>query len=76
MKNENPAEARSLLTLYVANVPENSDFPAHSSAYEWLGKLDESLGRFSQAKEEYRSSLSLDPHNKPVEEALRRVEKK
>ena len=76
MKGKNPTEAKSLLRSYLATVPNNSDLPPHSSALEWLGKLYESQGRFSEAAEEYRASLALDPHNKAVEEALKRVEKK
>jgi hypothetical protein len=41
-----------------------------------VGKLYESQGRFSEAAEEYRLSLSLDPHNKGVEEEMKRVQKK
>ena len=69
-------EAEALLKSYVATVPNNSDLPPHSVALEWLGKLYESQGRFSEAAEEFRMSLSLDPHNKTVEEELRRVQKK
>jgi tetratricopeptide (TPR) repeat protein len=76
MKGENPTKAESLLKSYLATVPDNSDLPAHSSALEWLGKLYEAQGRFSEAAEEYRASLALDPHNKAVEETLKRVEKK
>ena len=65
-----------LLKSYVATVPDNSDLPPHAVAVEWLGKLYESLGRFSEAAEEYRESLTLDPHNKGVEEELKRVQKK
>jgi tetratricopeptide (TPR) repeat protein len=60
----------------VSTVPNNSDLPSHSAAQEWLGKLYESLGRFSEAAEEYRLSLSLDPHNKGLEEELKRVQRK
>jgi tetratricopeptide (TPR) repeat protein len=73
-KDSNEAEA--LLKSYLATVPNNSDLPPHSVALEWLGKLYESQGRFSEAAEEFRMSLSLDPHNKTVEEELRRVQKK
>jgi len=76
MKGENLTEAKSLLKAYLATVPDNSDLPAHSSALEWLGKLCEAQRRFSEAAAEYRASLALDPHNKAVEEALKRVEKK
>ncbi len=76
MKGENPVEAESLLKSYLATVPDNSDLPSHASVLDWLGKLHEAQGRFSEAAEEYRSSLALEPHNKPVEEAWKRVQKK
>ncbi len=76
MQKNNSSEAEMLLKSYIATVPENSDLPAHAAAYEWLGKLHESLGRFSEATEDYRQSLSLDPHNTAVEEELKRVQKK
>jgi tetratricopeptide (TPR) repeat protein len=73
---ENPAEAESLLKSYIATVPDNSDLPSHSLALEWLGKLHESQGKFSEAAENYRASLTLDPHNKSVEEAWKRMKEK
>jgi tetratricopeptide (TPR) repeat protein len=76
MKGKQAPEAEILLKSYLATVPENSDLPPHSAAQEWLGKLYESQGRFSEAAEEYRRSLLLDPHNKAVAEDLKRVEKK
>ena len=76
LQGKNTNEAEVLLKSYVATVPENSDLPPHALALEWLGKLYESQGRFSEAAEEYRLSLSLDPHNKGVEEELKRVQKK
>lgn len=76
LKGKNPAEAESLLKSYLAMAPNHSELPPHSAAREWLGKLYESQGRFSEAAEEYRASLDLDPHNKTVEEALKRVDRK
>jgi tetratricopeptide (TPR) repeat protein len=76
MEGKNPNEAEMLLKSYMTTVPDNSDVPPHSAAREWLGKLYESQGRFSEAAKEYGISLSLDPHNKTVEEELKRVQKK
>jgi tetratricopeptide (TPR) repeat protein len=76
MEGKSSSEAEMLLKSYVATVPDNSDLPPHAAAREWLGKLYESLGRIAEAAEEYRLSLSLDPHNKRVEEDLKRVQKK
>jgi tetratricopeptide (TPR) repeat protein len=76
MEGKSPSEAEMLLKSYMATVPDNSDLPPHATAREWLGKLYESQGRFSEAAEQYRLSLSLDPHNKGVEEDLKRVQRK
>jgi tetratricopeptide (TPR) repeat protein len=76
MKGKSPSEGEMLLKSYVATVPENSDFPPHATALEWLGKLYESQGRLSEAAEQYKLSLSLDPHNKEVEEELKTVQRK
>jgi len=76
MQKKGPSEAEMMLKSYIATVPDNSDLPPHAAAREWLGRLYESLGRFSEATEQFRLSLSLDPHNKEVEEELKRAEKK
>ncbi len=76
MEGKKSNEAEMLLKSYIATVPNNSDLPPHASAREWLGKLYESQGHFSEAAQAYRISLNGDPHNKAVEEALKRVEKK
>jgi len=76
VEKKNPTEAESLLKSYISTVPDNSDLPSHSQALEWLGKLHESQGKFSEAAENYRVSLELDPHNKSVEEAWKRVKEK
>jgi tetratricopeptide (TPR) repeat protein len=76
MAGKKPDEAENLLRSYYKTVPDNADLPPHASALEWLGKLRESQGRFSEAAEDYRLSLTLDPHNKTVEEAYKRVKEK
>ena len=76
VEKKNPAEAESLLKTYVATVPDNSDLPPHSLALEWLGKLHESQGKFSEAAENYRVALELDPHNKSLDEAWKRAKEK
>jgi len=73
MQGKNPAEAEISLKSYLATVPENSDLPPHAAAREWLGRLYDSQGRFSEAAEQYQLSLSLDPHNKAVEEEWKKA---
>jgi tetratricopeptide (TPR) repeat protein len=75
MNGNNLTEAESLLKAYLATVPDNSAFPDHSSALEWLGNLYAGQGKLSEAAAQYRASLALDPHNKTVEEALKRLER-
>ncbi len=76
LDGKNPSEAESLLKSYMDTVPDHSDLPPHATALEWLGKLYESQKKYSEAAEEYRASLVLDPHNKAVEEELKRVQGK
>jgi tetratricopeptide (TPR) repeat protein len=76
LQGKDPGQAELLLKSYLATVPNHSDLPPHAAAREWLGKLYESQGKFSEAAQEYRASLALDPHNKEVEEALKRVQGK
>ncbi len=76
MEGKNPSEAEMLLKTYMVSVPDNSDVPPHAAAREWLGRLYESQGRSSEAAEQYGISLTLDPHNKRVEELLKKVQKK
>jgi len=76
MKGKKASDAEMLLRSYIATVPNNSDLPSHASAREWLGKFYESQGRYSEAAQEYRLSLIQDPHNKVVEDALKRVQSK
>ncbi len=73
MQGKSAGEAELSLKSYLATVPENSDLPPHAAAREWLGKLYDSQGRFSEAAEQYRLSLSLDPKNKAVEEELKKA---
>jgi tetratricopeptide (TPR) repeat protein len=73
LDGKNPGEAELLLKSYLDTVPDHSDLPPHATALEWLGKLYESQKKYSEAAEEYRASLALDPHNKAVEDELKRV---
>jgi len=69
------SEAEQFLKSYLATVPQREDFPSHTSAREWLGRLYERLGKREQAAREYRAALQLDPDRKSAREALRRLEK-
>ncbi len=76
LAQQDPAGAERHLRTYLATVPRNSDFPAHSSAHEWLGKLYETQGKLDQAVTEYQAALSLDPRNKTLREGLKRIQRR
>jgi cytochrome c-type biogenesis protein CcmH/NrfG len=53
---------------------DNSEVPAHSSACQWLGKLYENEKKPELAVDAYRTALTLDPENKAVQQALKRLQ--
>lgn len=74
-KKDSETAERDLRT-YINSVPDNSELPSHSSAYEYLGKLYESQGKSGLALEQYKTALALDPENKWVRESLKRLGRK
>ena len=74
-KNDSEAAEKDLRT-YLDTVPDNSEVPTHASAYEWLGRLYENERKPDLAVEQYKAALTLDPQNKAVREALKRLRKK
>jgi tetratricopeptide (TPR) repeat protein len=76
LEKKDPAAAENDLRTYIATVPDNSEVPAHASACQWLGKLYEDEGKPDLAAAQYQTALTLDPQNKAMREALKRVQKK
>lgn len=68
--------AEEYLKAYLASTPERSDWPAHASAREWLGRLYESEGKRTEAAEQYRAALQLEPDSKEARARLEKLEKK
>ena len=50
-----------------------SDEPGLHRAHFWLGQIYEKTGRKAEAKASYATSLKLNPDQKDVTEALKRV---
>jgi tetratricopeptide (TPR) repeat protein len=73
-KKESEVAEKELRT-YIDTVPDNSELPSRASAYEWLGKLYENQGRRDLAAEQYKAGLTLDPQNKTLKGALKRLQK-
>ena len=75
LANNNLADAEKNLKAYLASTPDRSDWPSHASAREWLGRLYESQGKRSEAAEQFRAALQLDPGNKDAKSRLENLEK-
>jgi len=63
------------LKSYLANTPDRSDWPTHAAAREWLGRLYEAQGKNSEAAEQYRAALQLDPKRKSAKARLDKLGK-
>jgi tetratricopeptide (TPR) repeat protein len=63
------------LKSYLASTPDRSDWPSHASARTWLGRLYEAEGKPSEAAEQYRAALQLNPRLKEARSLLDKLEK-
>lgn len=68
-------QAEQDLKAYLADSPQRSDWPPHSMARFWLGRLYEKEGNKVAAAEQYRDALSLDSGNHEAKQALNRLGK-
>ena len=70
--NSNFAQGEEALRKYLAYTPK-SDEPSHARAHYWLGQIFEKQGKKAEAKASFEASLKLNPNQKDVAEALKRV---
>jgi tetratricopeptide (TPR) repeat protein len=75
LSNTNLGPAEQNLKSYLASTPDRSDWPSHAAAREWLGRLYELEGKRTEAAEQYRASLQLDPSRKETRNRLEKLEK-
>jgi len=75
LKKEKPEEADRLLRGYLKTAPVRTSYPHPAAVHEWLGKLAETKNDRDAARREYETSLQLDPKNKSVQDALKRLGK-
>jgi tetratricopeptide (TPR) repeat protein len=68
--------AEEYLKAYLASTPDRSDWPSHAAAREWLGRLYEAAGKRTEAAEQYRAALQLEPDRKEARARLEQLEKK
>jgi tetratricopeptide (TPR) repeat protein len=70
--NSNYPRGEEALRKYLAYTPK-TDEPSHARAHYWLGQLFEKQGKKAEAKASFAASLKLNPAQKDVAEALKRV---
>jgi len=75
LANSNFPAAEQDLKSYLATAPDRSDWPEHAAAREWLGRLYEAQGKRTEAAEQYRAALLLNPHRREARSRLERLEK-
>ncbi|MGH9716244.1 MAG: tetratricopeptide repeat protein [Candidatus Acidiferrales bacterium] len=75
LSRTNLDSAEEDMKSYLASTPERSDWPSHSAARDWLGRLYEEKGNGVMAAEQYRAALQLDPQNQDAQRRLQRLEK-
>lgn len=72
LSNSNLPRGIEAAKKYIAYTPKD-DEPPVARAHYWLGMIYEKQGKRAEAKQEYVTSLRLQPKNKEVEAALKRV---
>ena len=60
------------LLKYLAYAPKPDD-PPHYRAHFWLGGIYERQGKKAEARQSYATSLHLNPNQKDVQEALKKI---
>jgi tetratricopeptide (TPR) repeat protein len=68
----NFARGEELLRKYLAYTPKENE-PSLARAHYWLGQVFEKQGKKAEAKASFATSLKLNPNQKDVAEALKRV---
>jgi tetratricopeptide (TPR) repeat protein len=72
LSNSNLPHGEEMLRKYLTYTPKNDD-PPLARAHYWLGRILETQGKKADAKTSYAASLKLNPGQKDVAEALKRV---
>jgi len=75
IKNARSDDSERLLNQYLKRAPLRSGFPPPWRVHEWLGRLYEHQQNSQAAIQEYEAALKLEPKNKNVREALKRLKK-
>jgi len=69
------AHGEEYLKAYLESTPDRSDWPSHALARDWLGRLYQAEGKRTEAADQYRAALQLDPTLKDTKARLKQLEK-
>lgn len=72
LTSSNYAKGEEALRKYLAYTPKSGE-PSLARAHYWLGQIFEKQGKKAEAKASFEASLKLNPAQKDVAEALKRV---
>lgn len=73
LSGSNYTRGEEALRKYLAYTPKENEYP-HARAHYWLGMIFEKQGQKSAAMQSYDTSLKLNPTQKDVAEAKKRIE--
>jgi TolA-binding protein len=72
LAGNNFARGEEALKKYLAHRPKEEE-PSLARAHYWLGCVYEKQGKKPEAKSSYAASLRINPHQKDVGAAIKRV---
>ena len=72
LANTNLARGEETLKKHLAYRPKDEE-PSVARAYYWLGGIYEKQGKKAEAKSNYAASLKINPNQKDVDAAMKRV---
>ncbi len=75
LRGEKLAEAESAIHEYLNKAPRRNNYPWPSMAHYWLGRVAERQNARDVAISEYETGLKLEPKNRYLNEALKRIKK-
>ena len=72
LAGENLPRGETALKKYLSYAPKD-DEPSLARAHYWLGGIYEKQGQSAEAKASYAASLRINPNQKDVEAAMKRM---
>lgn len=75
LRKEKLADAESMIRDYLQNAPKRNNYPSPAFAHYWLGQIYEQKNQTDAALKEYQTAAQLEPKNRYINDALKRLKK-